>query len=140
MLSGPRGVALCGAREVGSGDRGAGASVVGSADDAGRLAEVCQLAAELAGESRYPHPPTELELRCDPLLLRDSAPSDQLAQLPGRFQRFRASERDAYRRREGFREELQELVLRRVHSVLGIAPEGQFLNELQKFFFFFIFS
>lgn len=76
------GVALRGSRQDGSPGVG-GISRAGAGirppDDAGRLTEVRERAADLAAEPWHSDSAAERELRRYSLLLRDSAPPDQLA-------------------------------------------------------------
>ena len=116
VLPGTSGVAIRGTRAVSAAGAGCGGAVVrGHADDAGRLAEMRELAAELADEPQHPHSAAERVVRRRALLLRDPAPPDHLPQLPRRLQRLRTSECDADSRREKSRAELPELVVRRLH-------------------------
>ncbi|XP_043690299.1 uncharacterized protein At1g65760-like [Telopea speciosissima] len=55
--------------------------VIGWAYDAGRFAEMCEFAANVASQSQHPHSTAQRDMRHNPLFLRDSASSDHLLEL-----------------------------------------------------------
>ena len=96
-------------------------------DDAGRLSEVRERAAELAVEPWHSDSAAKRELRRYSLLLRDSAPPDQLAQLPRGFQRYGFPQCDPHGFRQEFGEELPEFFLLRLYQVPWGSSKGQLL-------------
>ncbi|GLT54840.1 hypothetical protein SLA2020_280040 [Shorea laevis] len=74
----------------------------------------------------------ERELRRYSLLLRDSAPPDQLAQLPWRFQRYGAPQCDSHGFRQEFGEELPEFFLLWLYQVSWGSSKGTAQGWVQK--------